>query len=129
MNDVNGKKKVVKEIVRLDDDDKESYDVIKYNKSKDDALKEIKKDDGFIIIFTDDVDNTISATLISNGYIDTIDYQIISSAINNTKVTLAINASNISPDELNKIYSAVDIKREILDEIPRFPSGRPRCSP
>lgn len=100
----------------LNDDDKESYDVIKYNKSKDDALKEIKKDDGFIIIFTDDVDNTISATLISNGYIDTIDYQIISSAINNTKVTLAINASNISPDELNKIYSAVDIKREILDE-------------
>lgn len=100
----------------LNDDDKESYDVIKYNKSKDDALKEIKKDDGFIIIFTDDVDNIISATLISNGYIDTIDYQIISSAINNTKVTLAINASNISPDELNKIYSAVDIKREILDE-------------
>lgn len=100
----------------LNDDDKESYDVIKYNKSKDDALKEIKKDDGFIIIFTDDVDNTISATLISNGYIDTIDYQILSSAINNTKVTLAINASNISPDELNKIYSAVDIKREILDE-------------
>ena len=100
----------------LNDDDKASFDIIKYEKSKDDALKEIEKDDGYIIIFEDDSDNTISATIISNGYIDTIDYQVIASAINNTKVTLAINASNISPDELNKIYESVDIKREILDE-------------
>ena len=47
---------------------------------------------------------------------DTIDYQTFTTAITNTKVALAINESNIPVDEINKIYEAVEIEREILDE-------------
>ena len=54
--------------------------------------------------------------MISVGYIDTIDYQIIYGAINNTKTLIAINNSNIDPNTLNSIYKEVEIKRELLDE-------------
>ena len=37
-------------------------------------------------------------------------------AINNTKISLAIQKSNIPLEEINKIYSNTDIKREILNE-------------
>lgn len=100
----------------LTSDEELSFEIIKYEKSKDDALKEIEKDNGYIIVFYNDDINTLSATLISNGYIDTIDYQVIATSINNTKVALAIEESNISAEELGKIYETVDIKREILDE-------------
>ena len=54
--------------------------------------------------------------MISVGYIDTIDYQIIYGAINNIKTLIAINNSTIDPNTLNSIYKEVEIKRELLDE-------------
>lgn len=98
------------------DDNETSFEIINYQKSKDEALEDIEEDNGYLIIIDNDLSNTLSATIISNNYMDTIDYQIITSAINNTKIQLAIANSNISIDELNQIYSSVEIKREILDE-------------
>ena len=58
----------------------------------------------------------MDATVVSNSYLDTLEYQYIVSAINNTKVSIAMQKSNIKPEVLNKIYSNVEIKREYLDK-------------
>ena len=94
-----------------------SYQIQKYNRLKTDLEKEIKDEDKKMgIILEDDPNHVLKATIISNGYLDTINYQILYSAMKNTKVTLAIKDSNISKEELNKIYGEMDIKREILDD-------------
>ena len=56
------------------------------------------------------------STKFYNDYIDIIDTQTITGAINNTKVALAILNSNISAEEINEIYSPIEIKRTFLDD-------------
>ena len=48
MNDVNGKKKVIKEIVRLDDDDKETYE--KFTLSDSDGKEYFNDEDLNVIL-------------------------------------------------------------------------------
>ncbi|MBP3461503.1 MAG: ABC transporter permease [Bacilli bacterium] len=91
------------------------FEIIKENKTKKELKKQIKKDE-IIIIVNEDKENIIDANIISKGYIDSINYQIILSAINNTKIALAIKKSDIDPNELNSIYKEVNIKREYLDK-------------
>ena len=85
-----------------------------------DELKQIydneETSNAWIIVFKRDPINLIDATLISNDYIDTIDYQLVSNAINNTKVKVAIEELNLSEVEINKLFSQIEIKREIIDE-------------
>ena len=52
--------------------------------------------------------NLIEATLISQDYIDTIDYQLVSNAINNTKVKVAIEELNLTEVEINKLFNQID---------------------
>lgn len=99
------------------EDDEPAFDVIFYNKGKEEGKKLIEESKkNMVLIFDNDSANVVSATLISEGYIDTIDYQLISNAINNTKIALAIQQSNIPPAEFSKIYSPIEIKREFLDK-------------
>ena len=93
---------------------KEEFKVSKSNKSKKELKKKLKQNEYIIIL--DESDNYMDATIVSNGYLDTLEYQYIFSAINNTKVTIAMQKSNIKPEVLNKIYSNVEIKREYLDK-------------
>ena len=86
-------------------------------------LEELKKiydteetNDAWIIVFKRDPINLIEATLISQDYIDTIDYQLVSNAINKTKVKVAIEELNLSEVEINKLFNQIEIKREIIDE-------------
>jgi ABC-2 type transport system permease protein len=94
-----------------------NYKVEKYDKTLDEAKEEMKDDDKiFAIVFDSSLDNTLKATIVSNAYIDTIDYQMISQAINNTKITIALANSNLTEEEWIKINSDVEIERIILDE-------------
>ena len=55
-----------------------SYEVKKYNKSLEDGKKKIKKEEKAIIIeLNSDEKDILKAKVISNTFIDTIDYQII----------------------------------------------------
>lgn len=92
-----------------------NYKVIKSKKTKKQLSKELK-DNEYIIEVNEDKTNYIKVTLVSTGYIDTLNYQIINTAINNTKIALAINRSNINPEILSNIYKQVDLKREFLDK-------------
>lgn len=86
-----------------------------------DSLKEMistdkeAKDDWIVVINNDDA-NVLDVKVISDAYIETIDMQVLTAAINNTKTIIAIQKSDISMEEINKIYAPVTIDREILDE-------------
>ena len=97
-----------------------NYKIEKYNKSIKDAKimleNDDKKNNALIVVFNPSKENVIDVELISKEYIDIIDTQTITGAINNTKVALAILNSNISAEEINEIYSPIEIKRTFLDD-------------
>ena len=97
--------------------DTTSYKIKKYKKSEKELKKEIKNEDKKIgIVINTDEKNVINAKMISNSYIETLDYQVLSQAINQAKISIATLKSNIPVEELNKIYSPIEIDRVILDE-------------
>ncbi|MDD3392940.1 MAG: hypothetical protein PHE54_05330 [Bacilli bacterium] len=94
-----------------------SYEITAYEDGVDE-VKELISEEGneIALIFDTDEDNLLKATVISDGYIDTIDYQLIVSAINSAKTVLALNNLQITEEEYNQIYSSANIERVILDE-------------
>ena len=97
--------------------DTSKFEVKKYKKTEKKLKKKIKDNDKIIgIIFSESEENTIDVKVISDGYIDTLDYQVLSQTINQVKVSIAVVNSNIPPEQLEKIYSQVEIERIILDE-------------
>ena len=99
----------------INDSEDSGYELKKSKKTKDELVEKLK-DEEIIIIINEDKENTLAVTLVSEGYIDTMDYQVLYGAINNTKTMIAINNSNVDPCILTNIYKEVEIKRELLDE-------------
>ena len=99
----------------INDSEDSGYELKKSKKTKDELVEKLK-DEEIIIIINEDKENTLAVTLVSEGYIDTMDYQVLYGAINNTKTMIAINNSNVDPSILTNIYKEVEIKRELLDE-------------
>lgn len=99
-------------------EEESNYQIIKYNKSIKQAKTMIndKKEDALLIVFDGDNNNYLNVELISKKYIDLVDTQLITSAINNTKVALAMLDSSIPTEKLNAIYNPVEIKRTFLEE-------------
>lgn len=94
-----------------------SYEVKKYNKSLEDGKKKIKKEEKAIIIeLNSDEKDILKAKVISNTFIDTIDYQIITNCLTNLRINYAIASLGLSEDEITKLYSDIKIDRIILDE-------------
>lgn len=94
-----------------------SYEVKKYNKSLEDGKKKIKKEEKAIIIeLNSDEKDILKAKVISNMFIDTIDYQIITNCLTNLRTNYAIASLGLSEDEITKLYSDIKIDRIILDE-------------
>lgn len=97
-----------------------SYEVIK----SDTSIEELKnmletKDEeatSIVLNFKDSDSNILDVSVITKEYIDLIDIQILTTAINNTKSAIAIIESNISQEVLNSIYTPVEIERIILEE-------------
>ena len=110
-------KNQVKETGNLSGDDTK-YEVKKYDKDLDSAKKmlEDEKKSNMLVVFNDDAELVLDATIITKEYMDIIDTQLINNAINSTKTVLAISHSNITEAELNKLLNPINIKREYLDE-------------
>ena len=103
--------------ISLDGSEETGYDIKKYDKSLEEAKEEMDDNEGlWVVVFNPNDTNYLDASVISNGYIETLDYQILSQAINNVKTTIAIENSNISSSELASIYAPANIERVILDE-------------
>ena len=94
------------------------YEILKSDKS----LEELKKiyvndsEKAWIIEFNNDPTDVLKTTLISKDFIETVDYQLIYNAINNTKTMKAIEELQLSSEEINKLYSQTTIERVIIDE-------------
>ena len=95
-----------------------SFEIIKSDKNIDELSNELKEkeNDSIVIEFIPSTENFIEAKIVSYSFIDTINYQLITTSINNTKSYLAIQSSNISMEELNNIYKEVSVERIILNE-------------
>lgn len=93
-----------------------SFDITKYEKTEEEAMKEIEENGGLLFVINNDEKNVISAKLVSEGYIDTLQYQVLYQSISVTKNAVAVAQTNIDPNELNKIMSSVEVERVILDE-------------
>ncbi len=93
-----------------------NYAITNYDKTVIDSKAAIKKDNKiWVVVFNNDASNVINATVISQSYMTTVDTQLLNSAINTTRTTLALADSNISPTELAKLYAPTIIKREYID--------------
>ncbi len=99
----------------MDSSELSNFELRKESKTKQ-QLKDNLKNNELIVVIDESVENTLDVTLVSQGYIDTIDYQILNQALNNTKTTIAIKKSNIDVNLLNNIYKGIKIKREYIDE-------------
>ena len=100
----------------LIDDSENAFKLEKTTKSSEEIFKDEENKDAWYLTIDNDNENYIKATLTSEGYINTSSYAGISTIINNTKTVIAMEESNISPEELAKISSPVNLKRKILDE-------------
>lgn len=96
-----------------------NYNVIKEERSidelKDLILNEEKEKNNLILEFNNSDTNFLDISIITKEYIDLADTQILTTALNNTKTTIAIYNSNISEEELSAIYSPANIERIYLD--------------
>jgi len=99
-------------------EDNKKYELINYDKTVDDAKKilEEKENKNSILLEFNSSDNTIDVKMITKEYMSLVDTQLLTSAINNTKVALALSKTTIPVSEITKIYSAANIERIYLNE-------------
>lgn len=96
------------------DSDTKKFDVEKTDKDANEIIEEDKK--SIVIELNESETNELKAKIISQSFIEAIDYQLITNALTNTKVSLNILSSDISIEEINKLYEPIEIEREILNE-------------
>lgn len=96
------------------DSDTKKFDVEKTDKDANEIIEEDKK--SIVIELNESETNELKAKIISQSFIEAIDYQLITNALTNTKVSLNILSSDISQEEINKLYEPIEIEREILNE-------------
>ena len=100
----------------LTDQEENAFKLEETTKTSEEIFKDEKNKDAWYLTIENDDTNYIKATLTSEGYINTTSYAGLTTIINNTKTIIAMEESNIDPEELAKISSPVTLEREILDE-------------
>ena len=118
------------------DNNTDSYDLLKQNienytsslndndlkitvKETDKSVEDLEdnlKDDEILVELNSDTEEYLKAEVISNEKIDSMTYQVISSALNSTKTSIGMNINNIDPNILNNISSPVSINRTVLSD-------------
>ena len=100
--------------------DDSNYNLSLYDKTYDEAVTMLKENEeeknSIVIVFDNDEENVISVKMITNDYLDLVDIPVKTTAINNTKLVMAIEKHNISEEELNALTSSVNIDREVLNK-------------
>ena len=83
----------------------------------DEVEKIVKeKDTNIFIKILKDEENIFKAEIISNDKIDSIEYQVLLSALSNSKTNLAITNLGLSEEEINKLYVAPTVERKVYNE-------------
>lgn len=92
--------------------------IIKQSQRSIDELKETIDKEGskYIAIVLEPSANVFDAKIISKEYLELVDTQLITMALNNTKTALALTKSEIPIEKINSIYEPVVIERDYLEE-------------
>lgn len=85
-------------------------------KKAEKKLEEKKEKGNILVVLEKDEVHTLKVSVTTKQYLKTTDYTILNTALQNTKVALAIQKSSISEEELNSIYENIEIKRIVLDK-------------
>lgn len=106
--------------ITLNGTEDSDYELIKSDQTIDELKSMLETDkeenNSIILSFKPSNDNVLEVSMITKEYIDLIDTQVLTAAINNTKSAIAIANSDISEEELAAIYNPVNIERVYLDE-------------
>ena len=92
--------------------------IIKQSQRSINELKETIDKEGskYIAIVLEPSANVFDAKIISKEYLELVDTQLITMALNNTKTALALAKSEIPIEKINSIYEPVVIERDYLEE-------------
>jgi len=97
-----------------------NYEIIESTNTIDELKELIASDEeeatSIVLTFKPSIQNVLEVSMLTKEYIDLIDTQILTTAINNTKSAIAIANSNISEEILASIYNPVEIERNFLEE-------------
>ncbi|MEG1596747.1 MAG: ABC transporter permease [Bacilli bacterium] len=90
---------------------------IKITRSEDydKAVKKIKDSKDIIVLIENDESNYIKAKIVSDGFTPPLTYNLLSTALINTKSMIALKNTNISQEDLLKLNTPIKLERVLLD--------------
>lgn len=92
------------------------YEVIISDESPEDIKIKIKdEENSSLLIEFNEKNGKIKSKLVSLSSLDSYDYQLINSAVNNTISLYNLNSINLTEEEYNKLTEVIVLDREILD--------------
>ena len=94
-----------------------AYEIIKYDKTLEDARSEVEEDKNIIVLeFNKSEESVIEVTLLTKEYMDLKDMAILNSALNNTKFAYSVVAYDVNPEVLTKLSETIEVNRIFIDE-------------
>ena len=94
-----------------------AYEVVKYDKTLEDARKEVEEDKDIIVLeFNKNEKEVIDVTLLTKEYMDLKDMVILNTALNNTKFAYSMKAYDVNPEVLAKLSENITVNRVFIDE-------------
>lgn len=91
-----------------------SSEVVKADKPLDELKEELDKN--IILVLGESETTYISASLITTDSINIAIDQVLKQSVNDMKVQIAFQKSNINPEELAAIYAPIELSTETLNE-------------
>ena len=94
-----------------------AYEIIKYDKTLEEARKEVEEDKDIIVLeFNKNETEVIDVTLLTKEYMDLKDMVVLNTALNNTKLAYSMVAYDVNPEVLAKLSENITINRIFIDE-------------
>lgn len=91
-------------------------DVTLYNDSYDNGVKLVEDEDKILLVINRDMDNYISAKVVSNETLGNVTSTLISATLSSIRSGLVLSEYNISSDMYNDINKSVDVEKIVLSE-------------
>ena len=91
---------------------KSSFKIQESNKSEKELKKIVDEDNALVLITDFNKNKELSVKVISKDYLSTVDSQLITNTINQTKTSIALATSGIDSNKLEQIYKSAEIEYE-----------------
>lgn len=96
---------------------KSNSEIVKADKTIDELKSKMIEDkSNDIILEISNVNNKVSADLISYDYSDAVTLQVLNSTLSQVKTNIALMESNLTEEELKNIYEPMEINRSYLSD-------------